>query len=626
MDYLLARLLDPLHAPLDPQHRVFWLYLLGALALALVLFLAGRGDGRKRSPRGFLSFCLPASVYLHKSAKVDYAYFVVNRIVFGLLLLPVIGAVSLFTAAATKALLVGALATPPLLLSDSFGWTLAHTALAALAIDFGLFLAHVLQHRVPTLWEFHKVHHSAQVLTPLTAYRMHPVDDLLSMSLAGALSGLVFGVFEFLRPGNAGIWTVLGLNAALFLYYATGYNLRHSHLWLSYGPWFSRVLVSPAQHQIHHSKAPEHFDRNFGFIFAFWDAWFGSLYVPRAREPIEVGLPGGEDAEYSNLLRLYLLPFRKCGGDGVRRASVALLGFVLVALSVQSVSIVQAALTERPPEPPQARLALPNAKSLPAMPSVFLEDLTWTEVRELVNAGVRIAIVPTGGTEQNGPHMILGKHNYIIRHTAGEIARRLRAAVVAPVVAYVPEGSIEPPSGHMGYAGTISVPDPVFEAVLEHTARSLKAHGFEWILFVGDSRENQPGQARVAEKLNREWRVSGARVLHVGDYYAAHGQLQWLQQQGETDASIGFHAGIRDTSELLFVHPAGIRTDRVALSTSWRETGADGDPTRASAERGQALIELKISAALRQITAELERADAPVAAKRSESRVDALSL
>ncbi len=626
MDYLLSRIFDPFLAPLDPHHRVFWLYLITALALALVLFVANQKDGGERSLRAFLRFCLPRAILLHRSARVDYVYFVVNRIVFGLLLLPVIGVVSLLAAAATKALLFSVLETAPLQLSDSFGWTLLHTALAALAIDLGLFLAHVLQHRVPTLWEFHKVHHSAQVLTPITAYRMHPVDDLLSMALAGTLSGVVFGVFEFLRPGNAAVWTVLGLNAALFLYYASGYNLRHSHLWLSYGPWISRLLISPAQHQIHHSKAPRHYDKNFGFIFAFWDAWFGSLYVPRGKEEIEVGLAGGEDAEYSNWLRLYWLPFRKCGGDGVRRASVALLAFVLITLSVQSVTIVQTALADGPSRAAQAPLADVQAKAAPEMPSVYLEDLTWTEVRELVNAGVRIAIVPTGGTEQNGPHMILGKHNYIIRHTAGEIASRLGAAVVAPVIAYVPEGSIEPPAGHMGYAGTLSVPDSVFEAVLEHTARSLKAHGFEWILFVGDSRENQPAQARVAEKLNRQWRDTGTRVLHVGDYYGAHGQLDWLKRQGETDASIGFHAGIRDTSELLFVHPAGIRRDRLAPSPSWRETGADGDSTRASAERGRALIELKVDAAVRQITAAIEPARAPSSPRRRAPHDAPLSL
>jgi hypothetical protein len=321
-----------------------------------------------------------------------------------------------------------------------------HTVASVLAMDLGLFLAHYLQHRVPVLWEFHKVHHSAQVLTPLTAYRMHPVDDVLAMSLSGLFAGVVLGTFNFLQPGNAGAATVLGLNAALFLYYASGYNLRHSHVWLSYGSVLSRVFISPAQHQIHHSKAPQHFDKNFGFIFAFWDVWFGSLYVPRAKEHIEVGLPDREDEAYSSVLALYLLPFKRSATTGARRASVTILACILVMLSAQSMLVLRTAFAQ-----PLVRNAGAASPQLPApqgvaraAPSVFLDDLTWTEARALIAAGHTIAIVPTGGTEQNGPHMVLGKHNYIVRHTAERIARRLGNALVAPVISYVPKATSIP--------------------------------------------------------------------------------------------------------------------------------------------------------------------------------------
>ena len=120
----------------------------------------------------------------------------------------------------------------------------------------------------------------------------------------------------------------------------------------------------------------------------------------------------------------------------------------------------------------------------PPTEEVHLEALTWVEARELIAGGKTVALVPTGGLEQNGPHLVLGKHNYIVRHTAGLIARDLGKALVAPVVAYVPEGEIEPPSGHMAFAGTLSVPEEVFAAVLEHTARSLRAHGFTLICFL----------------------------------------------------------------------------------------------------------------------------------------------
>jgi len=247
----------------------------------------------------------------------------------------------------------------------------------------------------------------------------------------------------------------------------------------------------------------------------------------------------------------------------------------------------------------------------PLSEGVYLEALTWVEVRALTQGGKTVAIVPTGGVEQSGPHLVLGKHNYIVRHTAGKIAAALGNALVAPVVAYVPEGPIDPPGGHMAFAGTISVPEEVFAAVLEHAARSLRAHGFETICFVGDSGGNQAAQAAVAAKLNAEWSGSRFKVVHVGDYYdpTANGQPAWLREQGESDATIGRHAGIRDSSELMAVFPEGVRPDRRAPDGGRfysEPTGVIGDPTRASAERGEVMLQLKIDAALRQIRAVLK--------------------
>ncbi len=246
----------------------------------------------------------------------------------------------------------------------------------------------------------------------------------------------------------------------------------------------------------------------------------------------------------------------------------------------------------------------------PLPKGVYLEALTWVEVRALIRSGKTVAIVPTGGVEQNGPHLVLGKHNYIVRYTAGRIAAALGNALVAPVVAYVPEGSIDPPGGHMAFAGTLSVPEEVFAAVLEHTARSLRAHGFETICLVGDSGGNQAAQAAVAAKLNAEWAGGGAKVVHVGDYYdaKANGQPAWLREQGESDTTIGSHAGIRDSSELMAVFPGGVRRDRLARDGGHfysEATGVNGDPTRASGERGEIMLQLKIEAALRQIRAAL---------------------
>jgi creatinine amidohydrolase/Fe(II)-dependent formamide hydrolase-like protein len=180
---------------------------------------------------------------------------------------------------------------------------------------------------------------------------------------------------------------------------------------------------------------------------------------------------------------------------------------------------------------------------------------------------------------------------------------RLGGTLVAPVVAYVPEGATgETPTDHMRWPGTLSVPEEVFAAVLEHTARSLATHGFTRILFVGDSLLNQLPQAEVAARLSEEWRGRGLTVLHVGDYYAANGQVEALMSDGFGEAEIGNHAGLRDTSELMAVSPAAVRADPVAPPTG-AAGGFDGRPDMATPELGHRLLELKIDAALRQIRA-----------------------
>ena len=229
--------------------------------------------------------------------------------------------------------------------------------------------------------------------------------------------------------------------------------------------------------------------------------------------------------------------------------------------------------------------------SLAAFPqtpdTVFLEELTWTEVRDALQAGKTTLIIPTGGTEQNGPHMVLGKHNFRIHYTANRIARKLGNALVAPVMAYVPEGALQPPEGHMRYPGTLTLPDDVFRKVLEYTARSAKLHGFRNIVFIGDSGPNQPGMQAVAAQLNREWAGSGVRLHHILEYYRGNGFDEWLAAQGETKEAIGTHAGIQDTSLLMAVDPKLIRRDKLANARNPKETGVTGDPTRATVAYGR---------------------------------------
>lgn len=233
---------------------------------------------------------------------------------------------------------------------------------------------------------------------------------------------------------------------------------------------------------------------------------------------------------------------------------------------------------------------------------VEIERMTWPEVAAALKAGATTIIVPTGGTEQNGAHMVLGKHNFIVAETARRIARKLGNALVAPVMAYVPEGDIEKREGHMAYAGTISVPPPVFAGVLEAAAASFKAHGFKTIVFLGDSGPNQQPQQSVAAKLTSQWAGEGVRVLNADTYYKANGGLEWLKSHLETEKSIGTHAAIRDTSELMAVYPDGVRMDKRVPD----KDGVVGDPARATAERGAKLLELKVEAAIKDIAAGLQ--------------------
>ena len=238
--------------------------------------------------------------------------------------------------------------------------------------------------------------------------------------------------------------------------------------------------------------------------------------------------------------------------------------------------------------------------------SLFIEDLTWTELRARVEGGATTVLVPIGGTEQNGPHMALGKHNLRVRLLAERIAGKLGQALVAPVVAYVPEGSIEPPTQHMRYPGTLSLPVPVFEAMLEATARSLKHAGFRDVVFLGDHGGYAASLEHVAARLNRDWGKS-SRAHALGEYYrSSQGPyIDALKQHGVGADEIGLHAGLADTSLMLALAPALVRMEVAAARPHNASDGVSGDPKRSSAELGQLGVDRIIEAtvaAIRQRT------------------------
>lgn len=302
---VLRHLTDPFFLP---SSRLFLAYLASSFLIAVIAHaLSTRSKGREANP---VADILPRDVYLHRSAVVDYWYFAVNAVLSAVVLAPFAG-VPLAVADMASTFLRGAGFAASGTSAASWWVNVLGTLLLVMAADFASFLVHFLFHRIPLLWEFHKVHHSAEVMTPVTVLRMHPVDDLLTLLVGGVLIGVTDSVLRVCIAPNFSPVGLYGIAIFTFLFYVFGYNLRHSHVWVSYGPVLSRIFISPAQHQIHHSKAKRHWNKNYGFMFAVWDWVLGSLYVPKEQETLEFGLGTKEDGEYSSVVRLYGLPFVK---------------------------------------------------------------------------------------------------------------------------------------------------------------------------------------------------------------------------------------------------------------------------------------------------------------------------
>lgn len=242
--------------------------------------------------------------------------------------------------------------------------------------------------------------------------------------------------------------------------------------------------------------------------------------------------------------------------------------------------------------------------------SVQLEELTSTEVKDRLAAGSNTIIIPVGATEQTGPYVALGKHNFRVRAIVEQIAQKTGNALVAPVISYVPEGSINPPVAHMRFTGTISIPDAAFEAMLEGAARSFKQHGFKNIVLVGDHGGYKQILEKVAKKLNHEWANDPrARMIYLGEYYrlSSEGVDALLKKRGYSDAEIGAHGGLADTALTMAIDKNLVRSDAMAANPKpTPQEGVTGDPRRASAELGQSCVQLIIDGSVAALRAAIK--------------------
>ncbi|MBE0362582.1 hypothetical protein PULV_a0102 [Pseudoalteromonas ulvae UL12] len=290
----------------DANKRIFIGYLVTAWLMAIPVFLAATSNKAERTFTQFMKFVFPKRVWLHNSAKQDYVLWLLNKLLKTLLFGPIVLTmvpVALFFSDGLE-WLFGAI-TP-------FAWSKASiiavfTFALFIVDDLTRFLLHLALHKIDFLWHFHAVHHSAKVLTPFTIYRTHPVESYLYACRMAIVQGSVVGAGYYLFGGTLSMFDVLGANVFVFLFNVLGANLRHSHIWFSFGNKVEGVLISPAQHQIHHSNNPIHFDTNLGSALAIWDRMCGTLIKASEVKEIEIGI-GQYDVKHDSIAEIYWRP------------------------------------------------------------------------------------------------------------------------------------------------------------------------------------------------------------------------------------------------------------------------------------------------------------------------------
>lgn len=245
-------------------------------------------------------------------------------------------------------------------------------------------------------------------------------------------------------------------------------------------------------------------------------------------------------------------------------------------------------------------------RPIAALDTVFLEEMTWMEVRDALRSGKTTVLVPTGGVEQNGPYLATGKHNYIVRAIVEVCARRLGNALVAPIVPFVPEGTIDPPSGHMRYPGTISVTEDTYERLLTDICAGLRVHGFQHIVLLGDSQGNQQGMQAVAKGLTAKWADGKTRVHFLAEYYDYDEVARWLEEQGIRPQQEAIHDDFLVTAQLMAVNPTTVRMQQRMAAGQFRIGGMTLSPTE-TAEWGKKIISFRADRTVQAIRAAIGR-------------------
>ena len=279
---------------INANKRIYFLYLISSALIAFLYLHFNKKEKR---------IIFTKKLWLHPSAKLDYIYFFISNFIKILLIYPIV--ISAKTVAFSTSIF----------LMDYFGYIRLHTSYELVIFyytisififsDFTRYLTHRLLHLIPFLWQFHKVHHSAKVLTPFTFYRVHPVENILFGFRYSLSIGFITGIFVYLFAGMIDIYSILGVNIFVFIFSLCASNLRHSHIKIRYPSFLEKVLISPYMHQIHHST--KYYNKNFGGYLAIWDYIFSSIQLSKDIKKIHFGLKNKD--EFSSISKLLFQPF-----------------------------------------------------------------------------------------------------------------------------------------------------------------------------------------------------------------------------------------------------------------------------------------------------------------------------
>jgi len=306
VDWAIVKLVSVWDFLMDPGFMFSPLYVPSTVLIAYIVW---NRHGRETD---FLQFLLPRKLYQHPSTLVDLKVTVFNLLFFSSSLMAALYITPVVTFK-LMAFLNEAIAGGAAIEATTWQRGLVAAVILFLVEDFIRYLNHYVHHRAPLLWPFHAVHHSAEVLTPVTFLRGHPLYYMIQRILASFIAGAVQAVLLFLVVGQIEFWVLYSGTFAFQLYVFLGAHIRHSHIPLRYGRALEHILISPAQHQIHHSADPKHFDKNFGEIFAVWDWMFGTLYIPTGKEQLVYGVGDSEgnllEQPYPTLRAALFKPF-----------------------------------------------------------------------------------------------------------------------------------------------------------------------------------------------------------------------------------------------------------------------------------------------------------------------------